>query len=144
MGYSHKRSQAYSFDHVFDAQSQPDNFFERTTLPLIEDALRKDQDGLLFSYGVSNSGKSYSIQGGGPGVKGVLPRAIDVVFNSIQGMDCPSSIKLVGQTKAAIAKDIQQDGIDWPLVDRPNEEDDISKLAFHPACSSSSLFAFKR
>jgi hypothetical protein len=47
----------------------------------------------MFAYGVSNSGKSYTISGGeNADVRGVLPRGIDVVFNSIKGMECKTNV----------------------------------------------------
>jgi len=47
----------------------------------------------MFAYGVSNSGKSYTISGGdGADVRGVLPRGIDVVFNSIKGLECQTNV----------------------------------------------------
>ena len=43
------------------------------------------ENGLVFAYGVTNSGKTYTIQGKHDGQNpGILPRAIDVVFNSIR------------------------------------------------------------
>jgi len=49
----------------------------------------------MFAYGVSNSGKSYTISGGqegGMNDRGVLPRSIDVVFNSIKGMESDAKV----------------------------------------------------
>lgn len=55
------------------------------------------QDGLLFSYGVSNSGKTYTIQGSEHGgrERGIIPRSIDVIFNSIEGMHCEQPVSTV-------------------------------------------------
>lgn len=51
------------------------------------------ENGLMFAYGVSNSGKSYTISGGDSAdIRGVLPRGIDVVFNSIKGMECKTNV----------------------------------------------------
>lgn len=45
------------------------------------------QNGLLFAYGVTNSGKTYTLQGGTTeGSAGIVPRALDVIFNSIEGL----------------------------------------------------------
>jgi kinesin family protein 20 len=63
----------YSFDHVFAPSTSQTSFFAQTTLPL-----------------VSNSGKTYSISGANNIIqqdRGVLPRAIDVVYNSIAGLE---------------------------------------------------------
>ena len=55
-------------------------------MPLVQDALQ-GQSGLLFAYGVTNSGKTYTVQGGAKeGSAGILPRSLDVIFNSIEGL----------------------------------------------------------
>ena len=38
--------------------------------------------GLLFAYGITNSGKTYTMTGE-PDEAGILPRSLDVIFNSI-------------------------------------------------------------
>ncbi|KIM66993.1 hypothetical protein SCLCIDRAFT_1210448 [Scleroderma citrinum Foug A] len=79
-------SSIYKFSHVFPPATVQEEFFSRTTLPLVRDLL-DGQNGLLFAYGVTNSGKTYTIQGGGePGSAGILPRSLDVLFNSIDGL----------------------------------------------------------
>lgn len=87
-----KPTQIYSFNHVFGPETPQNTFFETTTLPLVEQALQ-GESGLMFSYGVSNSGKTYTIQGGGDDTtqgadRGMIPRSIDVIFNSIEGLEC--------------------------------------------------------
>lgn len=85
----------FSFDKVFPPSSPQSAFFSQTTLPLV-DKLLHGENGLLFAYGVTNSGKSYTISGGqGVEEKGVLPRAIDVVFNSIEGMESTANVSLL-------------------------------------------------
>ena len=84
----------YSFDRVFGPSSSQSDFFANTALPLV-DQLLKGENGLLFAYGVSNSGKTYSVSGGNTvnsADRGVLPRAIDVVFNSISGLESKASV----------------------------------------------------
>jgi hypothetical protein len=87
---------------VFGPSTPQDTFFETTTLPLVEQALQ-GESGLMFSYGVSNSGKTYTIQGGGDdktgGVdRGMIPRTIDVIFNSIEGLECSHCVSLIRKT----------------------------------------------
>lgn len=41
--------------------------------------------GLLFTYGITSSGKTYTMTGH-PKDQGILPRALDVLFNSIGGL----------------------------------------------------------
>ncbi|KAI0052900.1 kinesin-domain-containing protein [Auriscalpium vulgare] len=85
----------YSFSHVFPpATTQPD-FFVKTTLPLVR-GLLDGENGLLFAYGVTNSGKTYTMQGGSQsGTAGILPRTLDVLFNSVDGLQGNSQYKPV-------------------------------------------------
>ncbi|WOO82439.1 Kinesin-like protein KIF23 [Vanrija pseudolonga] len=93
-----KPNQVYSFDRVFKPETAQAEFFQETTLPLVDKLLR-GENGLMFSYGVSNSGKTYTIQGGdenGLKDRGTLPRAMDVVFNSIKGIESNVNLKCQG------------------------------------------------
>lgn len=79
-------SSLYTFSHVFPPDTTQSDFFAKTTLPLVQDVLQ-GQNGLLFTYGVTNSGKTYTVQGGNKqGSAGILPRTLDVIFNSIEGL----------------------------------------------------------
>lgn len=40
-------------------------------------------DGLLFTYGITNAGKTYTMQGS-PSDPGIIARVLDVLFNSIR------------------------------------------------------------
>lgn len=40
---------------------------------------------LLFAYGVTNSGKTHTMTGS-PQEQGILPRSLDVIFNSLQDL----------------------------------------------------------
>lgn len=76
----------YQFTRIFPAQTEQAEFFTNTTLPLVRDLLVEGRNGLLFAYGVTNSGKTYTMQGGSmEGSAGILPRTLDVIFNSIEG-----------------------------------------------------------
>lgn len=100
------QSAVYKFSHVFPGNTSQGDFFVRTALPLVKDVLQ-GQNGLLFAYGgecifpcninittndlmnneVTNSGKTYTVQGGSnPGSAGMLPRTLDVIFNSVEGL----------------------------------------------------------
>lgn len=90
----------YTFARVFGPHDAEGNsqtsFFRQTTLPMVAELLN-GESGLIFTYGVTNSGKSYTVQGGSAaGEAGLLPRALDVVFNSIQGLESQSSIAPLG------------------------------------------------
>lgn len=82
----HPQAQNYTFNHVFPPETDQAEFFTHTTLPLVQ-GLLQGQNGLIFTYGVTNSGKTYTIQGGSQsGTAGLLPRTLDVVFNSVGGL----------------------------------------------------------
>lgn len=95
----------YVFSKVFGGQAtapvkvdeaDQSSFFRQTTLPLVDDLLQ-GQSGLIFTYGVTNSGKSHTVMGNdSPGGSGILPRALDVIFNSISGLESSSEIQPCG------------------------------------------------
>ncbi|KAL7420661.1 hypothetical protein Q5752_004612 [Cryptotrichosporon argae] len=111
-----KPPHVYSFDRVFAPDTTQAAYFTATTLPLV-DKLLTGENGLMFAYGVSNSGKSYTIQGGNvgsPEERGVLPRAIDVVFNSIKGLESTANLKCQGL--ADVVRTFEDTGsLDLPL-----------------------------
>ncbi|KAJ3841324.1 kinesin-like protein [Lentinula raphanica] len=79
-------SSTYTFSHIFPPNTTQGDFFTKTTLPLVQDVL-EGRNALLFTYGVTNSGKTYTVQGGSSrGSEGILPRSLDVIFNSIEGL----------------------------------------------------------
>ena len=47
--------------------------------------------GLLFAYGITNSGKTYTINGE-PEAAGVLPRSLDIIFNTIADVQAPKFV----------------------------------------------------
>ena len=50
-----------------------------------------DTVGLLFAYGITNSGKTYTMSGESD-QPGILPRIMDVVFNSIADVQAPKYV----------------------------------------------------
>lgn len=97
--YSSAAPTKYAFSKVFpgDASLRKDaqaDFYKETALPLVEELLQ-GQSGLIFTYGVTNSGKSYTVQGGNASNEaGVLPRSMDTIFNSIKGLESTSEVGL--------------------------------------------------
>lgn len=71
----------YTFKCVFDPTATQQEVFEQIGLPLVYDLLH-GRPGLLFTYGITSSGKTYTMTGR-PEDGGMLPRCLDVVFNSI-------------------------------------------------------------
>jgi len=71
----------YSFSQIFDESTNQKQIYERVALPLIQDVLN-GKNGLLFTYGVTGSGKTYSMVGNQSEL-GILQRSLDTLFNSI-------------------------------------------------------------
>ncbi|KAI5478637.1 kinesin family member 20/23 [Pseudohyphozyma bogoriensis] len=78
----------YKFTSIHSPSTTQSQFFEATTLPLVKDFLG-GQNCLLFAYGTTGSGKTWTVQGGSQGGEdaGVLPRVLDVVWRSLEGKD---------------------------------------------------------
>ncbi|KIK98327.1 hypothetical protein PAXRUDRAFT_823970 [Paxillus rubicundulus Ve08.2h10] len=130
-------SSIYRFSHVFLPATQQADFFAKTTLPLVR-GLLDGQNGLLFAYGVTNSGKTYTIQGANtPGSGGILPRTLDVIFNSIDGLHSDGRyrpIRLIG-VEEADPSDPTPPSID---IDVPSEPVLAEVLAEHMDTSDDS------
>ncbi|GFT44668.1 kinesin-like protein KIF23 [Nephila pilipes] len=76
-----------SFKEVFNADASQKQVFDQICLPLVEDVLFGG-NGLIFTYGITSSGKTYTMTGS-PQDGGLLPRSLDVIFNSIK--DCQAA-----------------------------------------------------
>ncbi|XP_018537071.1 kinesin-like protein KIF23 isoform X2 [Lates calcarifer] len=71
----------YSFKKVFGVSVSQMELFEYVAKPLVDDLIH-GKNGLLFTYGVTGSGKTFTMTGS-PGQGGLLPRSLDMIFNSI-------------------------------------------------------------
>ncbi|XP_076589236.1 kinesin-like protein KIF23 isoform X2 [Chaetodon auriga] len=71
----------YSFKKVFGVSVSQKELFEHVAKPLVDDLIL-GKNGLLFTYGVTGSGKTFTMTGS-PGQGGLLPRSLDMIFNSI-------------------------------------------------------------
>ncbi|PNF26853.1 hypothetical protein B7P43_G16277 [Cryptotermes secundus] len=69
------------FHRVFEEDASQETVFEWTTIPLINDVFR-GKSCLLFAYGLSGGGKTYTMNGE-PRKPGIISRALDVIFNNI-------------------------------------------------------------
>jgi hypothetical protein len=88
----------YTFSQVFSPETRQPEFFTQTTLPLVR-SLLNGENGLIFTYGVTNSGKTYTIQGTNEKeASGLLPRTLDVIFNSIEGLNSEAPVSYVQAT----------------------------------------------
>uniref|UniRef100_A0A8C7SZA6 Kinesin-like protein n=1 Tax=Oncorhynchus mykiss TaxID=8022 RepID=A0A8C7SZA6_ONCMY len=71
----------YSFKKVFCIKTSQMELFQDVAKPLVDDLIHS-KNGLLFTYGVTGSGKTFTMTGS-PGQGGLLPRSLDMIFNSV-------------------------------------------------------------
>ncbi|XP_077905507.1 kinesin-like protein KIF23 isoform X6 [Ictidomys tridecemlineatus] len=71
----------YSFKQVFGTHTTQKELFDVVANPLVDDLIH-GKNGLLFTYGVTGSGKTHTMTGS-TGEGGLLPRCLDMIFNSI-------------------------------------------------------------
>ncbi|XP_076994697.1 kinesin-like protein KIF20A isoform X2 [Tamandua tetradactyla] len=77
----------FTFSQIFGPEVGQASFFNLTVKEMVKDVL-KGQNWLIYTYGVTNSGKTHTIQGT---IKdgGILPRSLALIFNSLQGQFHP-------------------------------------------------------
>uniref|UniRef100_A0A7E4V8R3 Kinesin-like protein n=1 Tax=Panagrellus redivivus TaxID=6233 RepID=A0A7E4V8R3_PANRE len=76
----------YRFGKVFDGTDDQRTVFEACAFDFVQDLI-KGQNSLLFTYGVTGSGKTHTMAGSvkdGKDNFGILPRALYVLFKSLQ------------------------------------------------------------
>lgn len=72
----------YKFSYVFQPDISQQEFFQATLYPCFEKIFEKSNL-LVFSYGITNSGKTYTMQGNTKN-PGIIPRSIDLIFNVLK------------------------------------------------------------
>ncbi|KAJ8653092.1 hypothetical protein O0I10_011233 [Lichtheimia ornata] len=81
----------YKFSSIITENVKQKEFFDKTILPLVEDYL-KGENALVFAYGVTNSGNTYTVMGTKEEI-GLVPQTLDIIFNCGQGSLNESKIK---------------------------------------------------
>ncbi|NXN23308.1 KI20A protein, partial [Nycticryphes semicollaris] len=84
----------FSFTQIFGPEVGQKLFFDETMKQVVKDVLN-GQNWLVYTYGITNSGKTHTIQGSNKD-GGILPRSLAVIFNSVgdrlyQAMDLKPS-----------------------------------------------------
>ncbi|ODN01270.1 Kinesin-like protein KIF20B [Orchesella cincta] len=82
--FQHDRSRKqteFKFTKVLGPECGQSTVFEECVTPVIEKFL-KNENCLIFSYGATNSGKTYTMQGHGTEY-GIIPRTLDAIFTRI-------------------------------------------------------------
>lgn len=87
--------QKFNFDHVFQPNTEQENFYNITAKPIIKEVL-SGFNGTIFAYGQTGAGKSFSIMGDPTSEtnKGVIPRCSHDVFQAIEEGDEGTEYKI--------------------------------------------------
>ena len=80
VGNNLKLINSYKFSKVFDENSTQEEVFELTCKPLLDDLIQNQKSGLVFTYGMTNAGKTYTVIGT-PECPGILPLALKSLFD---------------------------------------------------------------
>ncbi|KAK3754440.1 hypothetical protein QZH41_009230, partial [Actinostola sp. cb2023] len=86
----HRIETQHTFKHVYDTDTKQKELFDQLAFPLVEDLLH-GKNGLIFAYGITGSGKTHTMTGI-PSNSGLLPRCLDVIFNSIIELQTESCV----------------------------------------------------
>lgn len=77
----------FTFSHIFDMKSNQEDIYNITCQPLVS-SLIKGNNGLLFTYGVTGSGKTFTMTGNFK-IRGIMPRCLDSLFKTISYYQAP-------------------------------------------------------
>jgi hypothetical protein len=85
----------FSFDRVFPPSSDQESVFSNTLDPIVKDMVN-GVSGLLFAYGITNAGKTFTVMGDKEN-PGLLPRTLKHLFdvirsNMVSGMRCRCAV----------------------------------------------------
>ncbi|XP_041920718.1 kinesin-like protein KIF20B isoform X2 [Alosa sapidissima] len=76
-------AQRFQFSQVYGPDTTQKEMFDGTVKTLVKDVL-EGGNSLVFTYGVTNAGKTYTFLGPETNA-GILPRSLNVIFSSIEG-----------------------------------------------------------
>lgn len=85
VGDNLKLINSYKFSKVFGENSSQEEVFEYTCKPLIDDLIINKKSGLVFTYGMTNAGKTFTVIGTQE-QPGILPQALKnlLEYNDLQ------------------------------------------------------------
>ncbi|XP_037303183.1 kinesin-like protein KIF23 [Manduca sexta] len=84
------KTMKYIFKEVFPPETSQQEVFDKVAQPLVE-GLVKGKNGLLFTYGVTGSGKTFTMTGE-PQNCGILPRCLNIIFKTINDYQAPKYV----------------------------------------------------
>lgn len=74
---------SFTFSKTFDEKSSQIDVFESTCQNLVEDLLKKKKSGLIFTYGMTNAGKTWTVIGS-PSSPGILPSSLKYLYSKYE------------------------------------------------------------
>nr|XP_033782899.1 kinesin-like protein KIF20A isoform X2 [Geotrypetes seraphini] len=132
----------FSFSQIFGPNVNQKEFFEGTMREVVSDVLN-GHNWLIYTYGVTNSGKTYTVQGNNK-EGGILPRSLALIFSSIQerlykGSDLKPSLSEVRWLDSRQVR--QEEERKMELLSGLREEDLMTSLKRNLSASSDSGIA---
>jgi kinesin family protein 20 len=74
---------SFTFSKTFSELSTQIEVFENTCQQILEDLINKKKPGLVFTYGMTNAGKTFTVIGS-PSNPGILPMSLNYLYDRIQ------------------------------------------------------------
>lgn len=74
------------FDSVFSGQTTQETLFDRVGKPFVDDVLA-GYNCTILAYGQTGSGKTFTTVGGRGETRGLIPRAMETIFDEMQRVD---------------------------------------------------------
>eukprot|EP00192_Tetraselmis_astigmatica_P009512 CAMPEP_0117662330 /NCGR_PEP_ID=MMETSP0804-20121206/7998_1 /TAXON_ID=1074897 /ORGANISM="Tetraselmis astigmatica, Strain CCMP880" /LENGTH=929 /DNA_ID=CAMNT_0005469227 /DNA_START=440 /DNA_END=3229 /DNA_ORIENTATION=- len=100
----------YTFDHVYDEQSGQDEVYNHSARSAVHCTLQ-GYNAAIIAYGQTGTGKTYTMEGrsmNGP-ERGIIPRAIEDIFITIENDSAPQSKYLVRASYLQIYNEVISD-----------------------------------
>lgn len=74
---------SFTFSKIFDEKSTQSEVFDETCLTLIQEIIKKRKSGLIFTYGMTNAGKTFTVVGSKE-KPGILPQSLSYLYEKIE------------------------------------------------------------
>lgn len=88
----HSSSGDFSFDHVYDGLNPNSDVFDNSVAPIIQQVI-EGYNGTVFAYGMTGSGKTFSMQGDHRD-PGMIPRGVDLLYALLDATGQPYNVKV--------------------------------------------------
>lgn len=78
-------SSSFTFSRIFDEESTQKEVYEITCHPQVQLLLNEFQNSLIFTYGITNAGKTFTVIGS-PEKPGILPQMIMDIHSQVKDL----------------------------------------------------------